>query len=81
EPDFLLQALLAEGADIRRFGEGSTHTTIYFPEVKAFHIALPPIREQQRIVAKINSLTGKSRRARDHLDHIPRLVEKYKQAV
>lgn len=81
EPDFLLQALLAEGADIRRFGEGSTHTTIYFPEVKAFHIALPPLPEQRRIVAKIDSLTGKSRRARDHLDHIPRLVEKYKQAV
>jgi type I restriction enzyme S subunit len=81
EPDFLMQALLAEGADIRRFGEGSTHTTIYFPEVKAFHIALPPLPEQRRIVAKIDSLTDKSRRAREHLDHIPRLVEKYKQAV
>jgi len=81
DPDFLMQALLAEGADIRRFGEGSTHTTIYFPEVKAFHITLPPLPEQQRIVAKIDSLTGKSKRARDHLDHIPRLVEKYKQAV
>ena len=81
DPDFLMQALLAEGADIRRFGEGSTHTTIYFPEVKAFHVALPPLPEQRRIVAKIDSLTAKSRRARDHLDHIPRLVEKYKQAV
>ena len=81
DPDYLLKALLAEGEDIRRFGEGSTHTTIYFPEVKAFHVALPPVAEQRRIVAKIDSLTGKSRRARDHLDHIPRLVEKYKQAV
>ncbi len=81
DPDFLMQALLAEGEDIRRFGEGSTHTTIYFPEVKAFNIALPPLPEQRRIVAKIDSLTGKSRRARDHLDHIPRLVAKYKQAV
>jgi type I restriction enzyme S subunit len=81
DPDFLMKALLAEGADIRRFGEGSTHTTIYFPEVKAFHIAIPPLREQRRIVAKIDSLTGKSKRARDHLDPIPRLVERYKQAV
>lgn len=30
-PDFLKYALLAEGDDIRRFGKGSTHTTIYFP--------------------------------------------------
>ncbi|AEH63585.1 restriction endonuclease subunit S [Zymomonas mobilis] len=44
-------------------------------------INLPPLPEQRRIVAKIDSLTGKSRRARDHLDHIPRLVEKYKQAI
>jgi type I restriction enzyme S subunit len=81
DPDYLMQALIAEGEDIRRFGEGSTHTTIYFPEVKAFHLALPPLPEQRRIVAKIDSLTGKSKRAREHLDHIPRLVEKYKQAV
>ncbi|MBE7734416.1 restriction endonuclease subunit S [Devosia faecipullorum] len=44
-------------------------------------IALPPLPEQRRIVTKIDSLTGKSKRARDHLDHVPRLVEKYKQAV
>jgi type I restriction enzyme, S subunit len=81
DPRFLAKALLAEGEDIRRFGEGSTHTTIYFPEVKAFHIGLPPVGEQQRIVAKIDSLSAKSRRARDHLNHIPRLVEKYKQAI
>lgn len=44
-------------------------------------ISIPPLIEQQRIVEKIDSLTDKSRRARDHLDHIPRLAEKYKQAV
>lgn len=44
-------------------------------------IALPPLPEQRRIVAKIDGLSGKSKRARDHLDHVPRLVEKYKQAV
>jgi type I restriction enzyme, S subunit len=44
-------------------------------------IALPPLPEQRRIVAKIDSLSTRSRRACDHLDHIPRLVEKYKQAL
>jgi type I restriction enzyme S subunit len=44
-------------------------------------ISLPPLPEQRRIVAKISSLSSKSRRARDHLDHVPRLVEKYKQAI
>lgn len=50
-------------------------------EVAEIEIPLAPLAEQRRIVAKIDSLSGKSRRARDHLDHIPRLVEKYKQAV
>ena len=49
--------------------------------LKEHSLALPPLPEQRRIVAKTDSLTGKSRRARDHLDHTPRLIEKYKQAI
>lgn len=44
-------------------------------------IAIPPFPEQQRIVEKIDSLSDKSKRARQQLDYIPRLVEKYKQAI
>jgi type I restriction enzyme S subunit len=50
-------------------------------DLKAMPICVPPSQEQRRIVAKIDSLSAKSGRARDHLDHLPRLVEKYKQAV
>lgn len=81
DADFLMKALIAEGDHIRSFGEGSTHTTIYFPELKAFHIALAPLPEQSRIVKKIDSLSAKSGRARDNLDHVPPLVEKYKQVI
>lgn len=49
--------------------------------LKQAHLALPPVAEQHRIVAKIDSLSDKSKRARESLDHVPRLVEKYKQAV
>jgi len=44
-------------------------------------LRLPPLPEQRRIVAKIDSLSAKSKRARNHLDRIPRLVERYKQAI
>jgi len=53
----------------------------HFKFLKATSFPLAPLTEQRRIVAKIDSLTGKAKRARDHLDHIPRLVEKHKQAV
>lgn len=49
--------------------------------IKLLPLLLPPVEEQKRIVARIDSLSAKSRRVRDQLDHIPRLVEKYKQAI
>jgi type I restriction enzyme S subunit len=49
--------------------------------IEEFDVPIPPLSEQRRIVAKIDSLSAKSKRARDHLDHVPRLVEKYKQAI
>lgn len=57
-PEYLVHALIAEGEDIRRFGKGSTHTTIYFPEVMSFHIALPPVAEQREIVWRIKHQLG-----------------------
>jgi type I restriction enzyme S subunit len=53
----------------------------HFKFLKSTSFPIPPLPEQRRIVAKIDSLSGKSKRARDHVDHIPRLVEKYKQAL
>lgn len=60
---------------------GTTRQRISGGRLKALELPVPPAAEQRRIVAKIDSLSSKSKRAREHLDHIPRLVEKYKQAV
>ncbi|RWP62578.1 restriction endonuclease subunit S [Mesorhizobium sp.] len=60
---------------------GTAVPRLNLEDVRKFVMPMPPLPEQRRIVARIDSLAGKSRRARDHLDHIPRLVEKYKQAV
>lgn len=55
-PEFLMYALMAEKDSLRKFGKGTTHTTIYFPEVKALNICLPSQNEQKRIVSKIEEL-------------------------
>lgn len=60
---------------------GTAQLTIPLSGLRNFRVPLPPLPEQRRIVAKIDSLCAKSRRARDHLDHVPRLIEKYKQAI
>src|SRR2546429_336406 len=49
--------------------------------LKGFPVHIPAHDEPKMIVAKIDSLSAKSKRARENLDHIPRLVEKYKQAI
>lgn len=44
-------------------------------------IALPPLAEQRRIVAKVDGLTARTARARKELDRIPTLIARYKSAV
>ena len=51
ESEFLKYLFLAEGDDLLRFSSGAVHQTIYFPEVKAFHVCVPTRAEQRRIVA------------------------------
>jgi type I restriction enzyme S subunit len=50
EYDFLKYLFIAEGEDLLRFASGSVHSTIYFPEVKSFHVCCPSVPEQRRIV-------------------------------
>jgi type I restriction enzyme S subunit len=54
---------------------------VSYEALSDYAFPLPPLREQQRIVEKIEKLFGKSRRAREQLERVPRLVEKYKKTV
>lgn len=44
----------ADREALRRFGKGSVHKTIYFPEWLSTHVAVPPLAEQHRIVAEVD---------------------------
>ena len=50
-------------------------------DVYKIYISIPPLAEQKRIVTKLDSLFAYTRRAREELDHIPKLIERYKQAI
>jgi type I restriction enzyme, S subunit len=56
---FLKYVLLAERSAFLRFASGTTHQTIYFPEVKAFHVCLPPLQEQRAIARILGALEEK----------------------
>ena len=50
--DWLRVVFSADREALRRFGKGSVHKTIYFPEWLSVHVAVPPLSEQARIVAE-----------------------------
>jgi type I restriction enzyme S subunit len=83
--NFLKYLLLAEDEDLTRFASGSVHQTIYFPEVKAFHICRPSLPEQQRIVGTLDEafagLATAKANAEKNLQNARALFESYLQVV
>ena len=51
--DWLRIVFSTDREALRRFGKGSVHKTIYFPEWLSIYVAVPPVAEQQRIVAEV----------------------------
>ncbi|MHB8886995.1 MAG: restriction endonuclease subunit S [Methylovirgula sp.] len=60
---------------------GTTVDSIDFERLKRINFFLPPLPEQRRIVAKLDSLDARAKRARADLDRIPTLVARAKQAI
>ncbi|WP_435258233.1 restriction endonuclease subunit S [Thioclava sp. FR2] len=54
---------------------------VNYTEISRFPINLPPLREQKRIVAKVDGLIARTSRARTDLDRIPTLIARYKQRL
>ena len=74
QPEYLLYVFRAMGPEFRRVTMGSTHQTIYMPDVSCFSTPVPPVPEQGKIVAfirkeidKIDSHVSKIRQAINHL--------------
>ena len=80
-PEYLMLALLAEGDDIRTFGMGSTHTTIYFPEIRALHIALPPLEEQREIVARTEAAFARADRVKTEAARAAALLDRLEASI
>ncbi|MFD7597094.1 restriction endonuclease subunit S [Kitasatospora sp. NPDC059812] len=62
---YLLHALRGMAPDLKRIAMGSTHKTIYMPDIEQLRVPLPPLGEQRRIsdfldaqTARIDALSG-----------------------
>lgn len=59
DPRYLLWVLRGEREDILRRTQGSTHKTIYMPDIEQLTIPLPPLDEQRRIVRYLDRETAR----------------------
>ena len=57
-PKYLLHTFRAMRMEFERLKYGSTHSTIYMPDIAAFRFALPPIAEQEAIIATVDRDTA-----------------------
>ena len=58
-PKYLYYVLRAMKSEFQRLMMGSTHQTIYMPDIRSFRTPLPPIAEQHQIVNELDEITGR----------------------
>ncbi len=67
--------------DIAALGTGSTFTAISKTHLEDIDVPLPPLPEQRRIVARIESLFQEVKTARESLDKLPPIIKRFRQSV
>lgn len=82
DPFYLLWCLRAMRADLLdRLAMGSTHKTIYVPDLQMLRIPLPSLAEQQEIVASIRASNFSIDAAVDSIDRQLDLLAERRQAL
>ena len=59
QPEYLLYVFRGMGPEFQRLAMGSTHQTIYMPDVGRLSTPVPPVPEQDQIIAFIRKETAK----------------------
>lgn len=83
-PGFVLEWLASPSGREAIVNEATSAAGLYtlsLSKVERLPIPIPPANEQRRIVAKLEALQARSRRAREALDAVPPLLEKLRQSI
>lgn len=81
-PRFLLLCLRAMRQDLLgRLAMGSTHKTIYMPDIESISLPLPPVEEQEEIVAAVYDEQGALDACADRLGAQIDLLKEHRQAL
>lgn len=82
DPFYLLWCLRAMRSDLlERLAFGSTHRTIYMPDLQGMRIPLPPIQEQRSVVEEIRQSNSRIDSCLDAIDRQLGVLDERRQAL
>jgi type I restriction enzyme S subunit len=81
EPRYIFYALRNERSNLIAQSKGGAQPNISNGIVRKVSLRIPPTTEQRRIVAKIEALQERSRRAREALSEVGPLLEQFRQSA
>ena len=80
-PEYLLHVFRAMGRDFERLRMGSTHNTIYMPDIRSMRCPLPPLPEQTAIASFLDTETSKIDGLVSEQRRLIELLKEKRQAV
>jgi restriction endonuclease S subunit len=80
-PEYLLYVFRSMDQEFNRLMQGSTHQTIYMPDIKSFKTPLPPLEEQREIVDHIETETERLWELIDRVEETIDLLGEKRQAL
>jgi len=81
DPEFALYYLSRAVQSFKKDSRGTTISGVTVNVVSSLPFLLPPLAEQQRIVARVEALLTQVNAARDRLSRVPLIMKKFRQAV
>ncbi|WLH58122.1 MULTISPECIES: restriction endonuclease subunit S [Pseudomonas] len=79
--EYLYYVLLAMKPDFDRLMMGSTHKTIYMPDIEAIRLARPPVDEQRGIVSALSGQLGRFKIVIDKTERSIELLKEHRSAL
>lgn len=80
-PKFLYYVLRAMKPEFRRLMMGSTHQTIYMPDIRSFRTPVPPLDEQDRIIRTLDASIGTYRQVHGKIAASVEKLREYRAAL
>ena len=81
EPTFVFLFLLSQREQLIAAGQGGAQPNLSNEIVRNWPMAVPPLAEQRRIVAKVEAVLARANAARQRLAKVPALLKRFRQSI